>query len=88
MATSTQQTTTDTEYADEAETGDIIRIPQYEGALEVTTVSDVMLGVEFLDDSKKNSTRKSLMVNAHSNALYLVAGHTDKGRVGSVEVLA
>lgn len=87
-----QQTTTQTmagnDYATVADEGDIIRVPQYQGALEVTHVSDIMVGVEFADQDKKNNTRKSMMINEHSGNLYMVAGSTDKGKVETVEVLA
>lgn len=76
------------DYANAATEGDHINIPQYDGALRVNHVSEIMLGVEFVDESKRNNTEKSLMINANSGALYLVAGSTDKGRVDTVEVLA
>lgn len=75
------------EYAEVAEEGDVIEVPQYEGALSVNHVSDIMLGVEFVNTNKKNSTSKHLMINANSGCLYLVAGSTDKGKVEEVEIL-
>jgi hypothetical protein len=77
-----------TEYAESAEEGDVIEVAQYEGALRVNHVSDIMLGVEFVNQNKRNSTSKHLMTNKHSGRLYLVAGRTDKGEVKEVEILA
>lgn len=75
-------------YAEHAEEGDVIKVPQYDGALTVTLATDIMLGVEFVDDGKKNNTKKSLMINENSGNLYLVAGSTDKGKVTDLEVVA
>jgi hypothetical protein len=76
------------EYGEVAKEGDIIKVAQYDNALRVNFVSDVMVGVEFSDVSQRNSTPKHLMINAHSGRLYLVAGQSDKGEVEFVTVVA
>lgn len=76
------------EYATEATEGDVIRVSQYKGALRVNHVSNIMIGVEFVNVNKKNSTNKHMVINENSGNLYLVAGTSDKGKVGTVEVMA
>ncbi len=70
--------------------GDIIRVPQYKNALEVTYVNDDndYIGVEFSDDAKKTSAMKNLVVNVNSGRVYLAAGSTRKGEVAEIDVVA
>jgi hypothetical protein len=69
--------------------GDVIRVPQYESALTVSHDgrSVGMLGVEFVKDGRGSAT-KHLVQNENSGQVALVAGSTDKGVVGTVEVVA
>jgi hypothetical protein len=72
-----------------AQVGDVIRVPQYEGALEV--VHDGrdagMLGIEFVEDGR-GSASKHLIQNENSGRVYLTAGTADKGEVEEVEVVS
>ena len=72
------------------EVDDVVRIPQYEGALKVTFVGDgnEFIGVEFVDEKKAaRGASKSLIVNKHSGNVYLIAGTSDKGRVETIETV-
>lgn len=67
--------------------GDVLRVPQYQNALTVTSINRAvgMVGVEFV--TNKTSATKHLIVNENSGRVALVAGTTDKGRVDHIDVV-
>ena len=87
----TQLNTTDARTAVKTlEVDDVVRIPQYDGALKVTFIGGETgtVGIEFVDEEKAaRGASKSLIVNKHSGNVYLVAGHTDKGQVETIETV-
>lgn len=71
--------------------GDVIRVPQYEGALQVGHIgtlnggANAFVGLEFVENP--TNTLKTLVVNRTSGRVYLTAGRTDKGEVVTIETV-
>lgn len=90
MSTTDNTTTEARTVAPTLEVDDVIRVPQYDGALKVTHVRlDIgLIGIEFVDEKKAaRGALKNLVINQHSGNVALVAGTSDKGRVNTITIV-